>query len=471
MKKLYFGLSSVFISCLLLLGTEPAAAQILWSKLVSQPLLRETGKFMTPVAGGFVMVGESSGAVFQSLYLSKINYTGDTVWTRRVRFPHGNGVYARGVIEDRAGNLVVSATLFDSNYVPSLSWGGLAKLTPTGDTLWTRLTGDGINTLVLGNDGSYVLASDVKTTPLGTIPTLFKYSPAGVLVWSHLLPYDNTRNGYLIGIVAVPNGYLVTSLPNNVNLPGKLISVNELGVYQQERLSSPYGAGAFRLASDGNLIGLLNGGLAKFTAVGDTLWTRRYRLGNSPSQGLYNVVEMPNGNYLTTGSWYNGYDRDISMQLFSHQGILLRDTLLYRSGANETPVGVGLTPTGNYVVAASVDTYLINNPTVQYAQLWFALRNWARLLPVRPGQSAPQNRLLAYPNPTLDDVLVTTADAHPLTGHWELTDLLGRVVQTGQLAGLASCRLSLAGHAAGIYLLRMTDERRATTQTLRLEKR
>ncbi|GAB3850900.1 hypothetical protein GCM10028822_16880 [Hymenobacter terrigena] len=453
-----------------MLGCGPVAAQVLWSKLVSTPARRETGKFMTPVTGGFVMVGETQKASFDLLYLSKVNYVGDTLWTRRIRFPTSNGVYARGVIEDRAGNLVVSATVFNSTVTPSQSWGGLAKLTPTGDTLWTRLTGNGINTLVLGNDGNYVLASDVKTTPLGTIPTLFKYSPAGAVVWSHLLPYDNTRMGYLSTLVAVPNGYLVESMPNYGGLRSKLISVNELGVYQQERLSGPAGAGPIRLDSDGNLIGLVNGGLAKFTTVGDTIWTRPYRLGNSLRQGLARVVELPNGNYLSMGSWYNGYDMDVTVQLFSHQGVLLRDTLMFRGGANETPVGVGFTPAGNYLLAASTDTYLINNPSPIYAHLWFCLRSWARLLPTRPSQPAPQNRVFAYPNPTANDLTLVTADEHVLVGRWALLDLLGREMQTGTLAGLDPARLSLAGLPAGCYLLRVHDERRNTEQTLRIER-
>ena len=54
---------AVFSLVGLLLGSGPVAAQLLWQTLVHGPRFRETGKFLTPVAGGFVMVGETDGGV------------------------------------------------------------------------------------------------------------------------------------------------------------------------------------------------------------------------------------------------------------------------------------------------------------------------------------------------------------------------------------------------------------------------
>jgi hypothetical protein len=91
------------------------------------------------------------------------------------------------------------------------------------------------------------------------------------------------------------------------------------------------------------------------------------------------------------------------------------------------------------------------------------------LLPTRPSQPKLLSRLSAYPNPTTGELTLTTADERPLTGRWVLHDLLGREVQTGTLLGGAPCRLALGGQPAGLYLLRVTDQRLATTQTLRIE--
>lgn len=466
MKKMYR--MGVLLALLQWLGAGPVAAQFLWQRLVHTPALRETGKFLTPVAGGFVMVGETVNASVDLLYLSKVNYAGDTVWTRRIRFPAGNGVYARGVIEDRTGNLVVSATVFNSSGTTTRSWGGLAKLTPTGDTLWTRRTDDGLNTLVLGNDGNYVLAGGIRTSNITSIPTLYKYSPAGALLWSQRVPFSSTVQGFLFNAVAVRNGYLLHLLPDLYG-PSKFIAVDEQGQYRQAQMGSPRASGQLRLDSDGNVL-VAGGNLTKLSPVGDTLWSHAYRVGNSPYQGLSHVVELPNGTYLASGSWYNGFDRDLTLFLISHSGVLLRDTLIYRGGSNETAVGVSLTPNLNYVAGLSVDTYVYGNPTPTYAQLWVCLRSWARLLPTRPGQPTPQNRVFAYPNPTANDLTLATADEHALVGRWVLLDLLGRDVQSGTLAGLGPARLSLAGQPAGCYLLRVHDERRHTEQTLRIEK-
>ncbi|WP_216680209.1 hypothetical protein [Hymenobacter siberiensis] len=59
MKKTYRWVA-VFSLIGWLLGSGPVAAQVLWSKLGSSPARLETGKFMTAVGGGFVMVGDAA---------------------------------------------------------------------------------------------------------------------------------------------------------------------------------------------------------------------------------------------------------------------------------------------------------------------------------------------------------------------------------------------------------------------------
>jgi len=469
MKRFYQASWPLLACLLLLLGTAPARAQFLWQKAVGTALRGETAEFMIPVAGGFVTAGQSSNSTQfddQGLYLSKVNYTGDTLWTHRIVFAGVNIFYPRGLIVDAAGNLIVSAITFTppatSTAPPSVNQGLLIKLTPTGDTLWTRPVrspaGSVLDVLVLGNDGSYVTIGS-----LGSLPLMRKFSPAGVLLWNQIVAYDNNRQGYLQNLVAVPNGYFLISSPNVGNIKSKYITVDEQGVYQFERVGSIYYPSRLQLDSQGNILAT-RGDLLKLTIQGDSIWSRSYQQ-YGRFLGLKQVIELPNGRYLAAGTRYNGPTRDIGFIVVDRNGTRLRDTLLVRAG-DENVAGVALTPAGNYVVALDTDS----GPIGRADQILFAYRNWDRLLPTRTAQPAPLAQLTAYPNPTTEAVTLEAADGRPLTATWVIYDLLGRAVQAGSLAGLPRARCSLAGLPTGRYLLRVADAQNHTTQTLRIEK-
>ncbi|WP_210513762.1 T9SS type A sorting domain-containing protein [Hymenobacter terricola] len=469
MKRFYSFLLPALTCLALLLGRPaPVAAQFLWQRAVGTATRDETAEFMVPVAGGFVTLGKfhPSGQQFgEGLYLSKVNYAGDTVWTKRWVLNQADILYPRGLIEDRSGNLV--ATVITSNPLANptrqpVSRGRLVKFTPTGDTLWTRTvqaaSNAALDVLVLGNDGNYVAIGNLAAT----LPALFKYSPTGALLWTQLVPYNNSILGYLQNLVAVPGGYLLFA-SSNTNIRGKYISVDEVGFYRFERLASFYGPVRLQLDTQGNVLAI-GGGLTKLTVQGDSLWTHSYQQ-YGVLLSLSRLVELPNGRYLAAGTRANGPTHDVGLVVVDRNGTRLRDTLFVRGG-DENVAGVALTPTGNYVVALGSAP----GPIGGTDQILFAYRNWDRLLPTRTAQSAGLAQLAAYPNPTADELTLMAADAHLLAGHWVLYDLLGRAVQTGTLPGLASCRLSLAGQPAGLYLLQVTDPRRNTIQTLRVEK-
>ena len=471
MKRLSSPLLLAFTFLCLLLGVAPAKAQFLWQRAVGTATADETAEFMVPVAGGFVTLGKyhPGGQPFgEGLYLSKVSYTGDTLWTKRWPLRRADILYPRGLFEDRTGNLVASAITADpatNPNVPPISQGRLVKFTATGDTLWTRTVSTpsanaALDVPVLGNDGNYVVIGDFGAS----LPALFKYSPAGALLWTQLVPYNTARPGYLQNLVAVPNGYFLVSSPNLGNLKSKYITVDEQGAYQFERTGRFYYPRQLRLDSQGNILAA-GGDLLKLTVQGDSIWLRSY-VQYGQLLGISRTTELPNGRYLAAGERRNGPTRDIGIAVVDRNGTLLRDTLLVRYNSDENVAGVALTPAGNYVVALGASA----GPIGRADQIVFAYRNWDRVLPTRAPQPAGLAQLAAYPNPTTGEVTLTAADAHPLAGRWTLYDLLGRAVQAGTLPGLARCHLSLTAQPAGLYLLRVTDEHNHTTQTLRLEK-
>ncbi|WP_201977322.1 T9SS type A sorting domain-containing protein [Hymenobacter rubidus] len=464
-----------FLALGLLLGrATPARAQFLWQRLIGKATANETGEYMIPVAGGFVTLGTASSATASAnaaLYLSKVNYRGDTVWTKRWTFRQVDIIYPKGLIEDATGNLVVCANTLAPLATPTSpippNQGLLVKLTATGDTLWTRTlpssgpNSSGFLSLVLGNNGSYVAVGEYAT-----LPVLVKYSPAGALLLNLSIPYSSTIQGYLQNIVAVPNGYLLLCPPSSGNLPCKYITVDEQGIYQGERLGGRVPSYQLQRDSQGNILTAGVFGVTKLTPIGDTIWSHTYRRSNR-TVDVKRLVETPAGNYLVAGTRNNGIDNDIDLILVDHNGLQLRDTLLVRFQSEENVAGVALTPVGDYVIAGGTNSGQNGRPD----QLVFALRNWSRFLPTATRQPAIPDLLAAYPNPTTDAATLEAADGHPLTGNWTLYDIVGRAVQKGMLPGVARPRISIAEQPAGLYLLRLTDAQRHTTQTLRLEKK
>ena len=464
MKQFYHALRPLLLGLCLLLGTTPAAhAQFLWQKAVGTAPGDETAEFMVPVPGGFVTLGKYvlPGQNRTGLFLSKVSYVGDTLWTRRCNLARSSIVYPKGLFADAAGNLVATAITLAASSRPFE--GRPVKFSPVGDTLWTRAvrgTGDAhLDVPVLGNDGNYVVTGDYGPS----FPALFKFSPAGALLWTQLVPYDNAHMGYLQNLVAVPSGYLLFSSANS-NLRGKYIRVDEQGTFQRERLATFYGPAQLKLDSQGNVLAV-GGSITKLTAQGDSLWSHSYQQ-YGQLLGISRLTELSNGRYLAAGERYNGPTRDVGMVVVDRNGTLLRDTLLVRYNSDENVAGVALTPAGNYVVAFGASS----GPIGRADQVLFAYRNWDRLLPTRTAQAAPLAALYAYPNPTTGDVTLSATDAHPLTGQWSLYDMLGRLVQAGSLAGLPDGRVSLTQQPVGLYLIRVTDSTRHTTQTLRLQK-
>ena len=370
-----------------LLSLAPARAQFVWQRAVGTASRDETAEFMVPVAGGFVTLGKYHPGCQQfgeGLFLSKVNHTGDTLWTRRWPLRQADILYPKGLFADAAGNLVASVITANpaaNPTVPPISQGRLVKFTATGDTLWTRTVSATSNAAltvpVLGNDGNYVVIGDLGAS----LPALFKFSPAGTLLWTQPIFYDQTHVGYLQNLVTVPNGYLLFA-DSDTNLRGKYVLVGEQGAFQRERLATFYGPERLQTDSQHN-VWAVGGSLTKLTAQGDSVWSHSYQQ-YGQLLGLTRMAELPNGRYLVAGERYNGPTRDVGLAVLDRAGTLLRDTLLIRNGSDETVAGVAFTPAGDYVVALGTD----RGPIGRADQFLFAYRNWNRLLPTRATQAA-----------------------------------------------------------------------------------
>ena len=116
--------------------------------------------------GGFLLSGRtrSFGFIESAAYLIKTDQNGDTIWTRTYHNNNGKGWQnAYDVIETSD----TSGFIWVGNAHPDRLW--ISKIDYFGDTLWTKTLDIGTNEyarkILQTNDGGYIIAGGVKIGP------------------------------------------------------------------------------------------------------------------------------------------------------------------------------------------------------------------------------------------------------------------------------------------------------------------
>jgi|GEM_PF-3451243 len=210
--------------------------------------------------GGYIIVGRSGPLGNDNILFFKIDADGDTVWTRA-----WGGSYA-----DRLNDIVMTA---DNNFYaagciqPSYVLNRyLVKLNANGDTLWTKTAtgGESISIRTTG-DGGYILAEKQALT---------KINSDGDEQWrKEITTFLGINGGHArLAIPVSGGGYVATGKSDEIDI------------------TNPFGSANKQLF------------ITKFTATGDTVWTKRFGINefNKNDEG-YSVVETADGGYLAIG--------------------------------------------------------------------------------------------------------------------------------------------------------------------------
>src|SRR4030066_935861 len=286
-------------------------------------------------SGNTYVTGYSLGSGTNFCYSTiKTDPLGDTLWVRHYNGPANAGDRAYAIAVDDSGNVYVTGFSVGAGTTDYLT----IKYSPTGDTLWTRRY-DGP-----GNSYDYPYAIAVDTSRNVYVTGLsigsgtnhdyatLKYNSNGDLAWvrryngpgnylddAYDLAVDNNGNVYVTGF-SVGLGSAVDDYAT--------IKYNSIGDSLWTRRYNGPGSGgdeAFAIAVDNTGNVYVTGSrdaetgaavnldylIIKYSALGDTLWTRRY---NGPGNGkdeAYVVAVDDSENIYVTG--YS--DRDPSAAL------------------------------------------------------------------------------------------------------------------------------------------------------------
>ena len=277
-------------------------------------------------SGNVYVAGYSMGSGTNFCYTTiKYDSLGDTLWVRHYNGPANAGDRAYAIAVDDSGNAYVTGfSVGNTGTTDYLT----IKYSPIGDTLWTRPYNGPGNSY----DYAYAIAVDtgrnVYVTGLSTSSTnhdyaTIKYTSNGDLAWvrryngpgnffddAYDLAVDNNGNVYVTGFSV--------GLGNSVD-DYATIKYNSSGDSLWTRRYNGTGNGgdeAFAITVDtaGNafVTGYSDSDTAvskinldyltiKYSASGDTLWTRRYNGTGNGNDEAYAVAVDDSGNVYVTG--------------------------------------------------------------------------------------------------------------------------------------------------------------------------
>ncbi|MDC0666629.1 nucleotide-binding protein [Nannocystis radixulma] len=344
----------------------------LWSKRFGDADIQGyTGLALaTTPAGHVVLGGEFVGTIdfgggplqqaqpqFVSMFLAELDAAGDHVWSEAYHSGEDVGVHDLAIAPD--GHILLGGYFYVSLDLggPELVSGGsfdafVAKLTATGEHVWSRGFGEAEGQIALGVEvdaagGVYLSGFYYGTIDAGLGPHvsagqsdifLFKLDPDGDTAWSRSfgdsqgqtsrsLAIDSkgrvTLCGETSGVVDFGGGPL--DVGSNV---GYLAQFDGTGAHMWSRTTCAPGSSMHgRVATDGNdnlVLGLPFGGncdlgggplvsaggpdllVAKFNATGQHVWSQRF--GDASAQNGLDAAGAPDGHVAAAGTFTGTID-------------------------------------------------------------------------------------------------------------------------------------------------------------------
>jgi hypothetical protein len=233
--------------------------------------------------------------------VKKISQKGETLWAR-IFERNNNNDFLQTIFPTNEGNYLIVGMRTES--IGGQSDGWLVKITPNGDTLWTKTFGgtghNELSNILQTKDGNFLL-----TGLTGGYSWLIKINPEGDTLWTRTF---GTSYSYLESILQTTEGNFLLAVPNSNLETGKvwLIKIDADGTTLWTRNLGGTGQDychAMTQTSDRNfLLAGSSGGhgwLIKVSADGDSLWSKTF--GVTQYDYFQAIIQTGDGNFLLKG--------------------------------------------------------------------------------------------------------------------------------------------------------------------------
>jgi hypothetical protein len=218
----------------------------------------------------FLLFGECSSNSQSGLengWVVKINSNGDIIWSRTYEIP-GETLCFTAIQKCVDGNFLIAGV---SSTKTSNTSGCIFKITPGGETLWTRSSGGKIFSIQASSDENYMVSGALVDSVSGESEIfLMKINNAGKTIWTK--SFANSRSQHGDKILPTSDGnYLLLGYSSWYDTIGKIVTYHRSNVF-----------------------------IMKITPEGDSIWTRIY---SSPAfeNQFFNILSSEDGNFLISG--------------------------------------------------------------------------------------------------------------------------------------------------------------------------
>ena len=184
-----------FLMLLAICASEAGVPEIEWAKTYGGPL-DEYAFAVELLPDGFLVVGyiELEETKDEDVYLIKLNFDGDTVWTKRYGGPLRERAFTIHKVYD--GGFIVSG--YTGSYGEGLADAWLLRLDWKGDTLWTAnyggLTSDQSAYAIPTRDKGFIFTGFSAVYLMGDQAYIVKTQDDGDTLWTK--KYGGTNQDY-----------------------------------------------------------------------------------------------------------------------------------------------------------------------------------------------------------------------------------------------------------------------------------
>jgi hypothetical protein len=213
------------------------AGDTLWTRTLGEALTSESAQAILPLAdGSFIIAGDEdvTQAGMTDIFLMKVDANGDTLWTHVIQQPTIESASCICPLTD--GNYLIGGTQLSPQSQSSDFY--FMKVSPAGDTLWTRsLGGDGYDVVVdvkPQSNGNAVFAGLTDSFGEGGDIFFAKLNTAGDTIWTHTYGGPNEDHVHTLALTS-DGGFAIgghTDSFGAVNGDVFLVKTNADGVSQ-----------------------------------------------------------------------------------------------------------------------------------------------------------------------------------------------------------------------------------------------
>jgi hypothetical protein len=461
-----------FLSCIAAACQPSYAQQLLWTRVYDTGAPDYAAGIATDSQGNIIIVGTTSPVDTNrsNFLIVKYDSSGDILWTRIHDITWAD--ISCGVAIDKSNNIIVTG--YSSGHIH------IVKYESEGNILWTQIY-QGVR--ILGPSESNCVAVDSKNNIIVTGTAMqnwgdymtLKYDPEGNLLWVRIYDGDWEDYAHAVTVDDSDNILITGQSDSDINWDWCTVKYSPDGdtlwVRRYDRTIDDFAYGVTTdkeenvivAGSIHHLPGGSAGTLVKYTASGDTLWTKIFTdtLQFAAIGMLVDAVTDNDANIYVAGEYARWEQagrlwRDYYVAKLNPSGDVLW-TFLYDYDGEDKMSAIALDKFGDIVVVGSTDAGIAvmeeNLLTIKLRDISTGIKE---IFPL-PGT------FILYPNYPNPFNPVTTLEYQLSDGGFvtlKVYDMLGRELETlvseEKLAGIYTATWDAGSYAGGVYIARLT---------------